>query len=327
MDNSRLESYFARFDDLEYVIAYGSVGRGEAPSVKGPDGKEFIYNDLDIVLVTDDKSKIYPLLSKIEEDIKSLYGVKWVDLLVWSKRQLEKKRRTVFYFDLCFKHLLLKGDRDSISKILCPFPQRRIGTYDFFCMYHTRLWAVMSLLVDKKDAGDFGDEPFKSYQCAKAIIAVCDFTLFSLGAYTPLVRDKPTKVAYGCNDRVGKFLSLHLDHAIEVKLNPDSKALDYFIQDPVMVLNLLYIYQDSFVNLIKSRQSSLSFILFNSFLRMEVLAVANAVLRGNSRLLRRNTNRKKLYQLFKDVLRNSDDSGIRNVDMSPLPDLLRELSG
>ena len=94
------------------------------------------------MLVSENRARINSMVAQIEADIKRLLGVKWVDLLVWNNNELKKKRRTVFYFDLCFKHLLLKGDGKSIAQILQPFAQERIGTYDFFCMYHTRLWPL-----------------------------------------------------------------------------------------------------------------------------------------------------------------------------------------
>ncbi|KFE11151.1 hypothetical protein DN37_3346 [Vibrio cholerae] len=91
MDSSKLVSYFSKYEQIEYVIAYGSIGRGEAPCVKDEKGNYILYNDLDLILVTENRTIVNSLLPKIKEEIKDLFGVKWVDLLVWDRKQLIKK--------------------------------------------------------------------------------------------------------------------------------------------------------------------------------------------------------------------------------------------
>ncbi|WP_394392268.1 hypothetical protein [Shewanella woodyi] len=118
MNSSKLESYFTKYDQLDYVIAYGSIGRGETPYVKDKDGNDRLYNDLDLILVTEQRTTVVSLLPKIIDEIKELFGVKWVDLLVWDKKQLSKKRKTVFYYDLCFRNLVLKGSKRNLLKYL-----------------------------------------------------------------------------------------------------------------------------------------------------------------------------------------------------------------
>ena len=112
-----------------------------------------------------------------------------------------------------------------------------------------------------------------------------------------------------------------------MKLNPDSKALNYFIEDPLMVLSLLYIYQESYLNLIKSRSSFPSLLQSTHSLKMEISTVIKSVMKKDPAVFRRNAKRKELYQLFKDVLRNNAGRGIRDVNKSALRDLLKELSG
>ena len=68
----------------------------------------------------------------------------------------------------------------------------------------------MSLLLDEGDSGSLKSKRLKNYQCAKAIIAVCDFALLSDSAYTPLVNDKATNISSDCKDRTSEFLSRHL---------------------------------------------------------------------------------------------------------------------
>lgn len=325
MISSRLESYFTQYKELVYVIAYGSIGRGESPFVKNTEGKDQLYNDLDLILVSKNKPQTKSYLTKIKEDIKGFYGVKWVDLIVWDEKQLKKKRRSIFYFDLCFKHLLLKGNRNTLDKILKPYPQDKISTYDFYCMYHTRLWAVMSLLCDEKGNNDLSSKQFKSYQCAKAIIAICDFFLFSYSKYTPMVKDKLKHINFESNKSIGEFLSVHLANAIDVKLNPDSKALYYFIEDDFLVLELLEIYEFSFFCLQKSRHKFPSLALFNISLQTEILAVSKAVLLRSSSVLVRNIKRKKLHKLFKRIIHNGKTTSTQNK-INTLPALLKELS-
>jgi hypothetical protein len=193
-------------------------------------------------------------------------------------------------------------------------------------MYQTRLWAAMSLLCDEKDKSNLASKQFKSYQCAKAIIAICDFVLFSYNAYTPMVKDKLKNIPFEKNNSIEKFLSLHLTHAIEVKLNPDSQALYYFIEDSSLVLKLLQIYRNSFLNLLNVRHSIPFIALLKVSLQMEILAVAKAVLARNPSVLLRNTKRKELHQLFKNILRNGNTSISIKNKINTLPVLLKELS-
>ena len=34
MDSSSLKAYFSQYEELDYVIVYGSIGRGESPCVR-----------------------------------------------------------------------------------------------------------------------------------------------------------------------------------------------------------------------------------------------------------------------------------------------------
>ncbi|WP_394392269.1 hypothetical protein [Shewanella woodyi] len=154
----------------------------------------------------------------------------------------------------------------------------------------------MSLLNKEQDSCDFGDKQFRSYQCSKAIIAICDFLLLARNAYTPIVGDKINKLLLGERCEIELFLSEHLLHATEVKLSPDSKALYYFIEDESMVLNLLCIYRIAFMRLLDSKHLLPSFTLFFAATQMDFFAVAKSVLHKNMHFLLRNANRKKLIE-------------------------------
>ncbi|MGF1721714.1 hypothetical protein L4D20_16915 [Vibrio kyushuensis] len=326
MDNSRLSLYFKQFDILDYVIVYGSMGRGETPYVKNVDGKDCIYNDLDLILVTEDKAKVTSLIPMFKKEIKELLGVTWVDLLVWNSKQLRKKRSTVFYYDLCFKNLVIKGNKQELDQILQLFPQERISTYDFYCMYQTRMWAAMSLLINEKDGHEYSDKQFKSYQCAKALIAICDFILFSYDAYTPMAAEKVSKIRPNSGSDVEKFLSCHLRNAVEVKLNPDSNALHYFIKDESLVIELLHIYQVAFETLLNSKYLNPSLSCWLAVIRMDVSVVVHAALLRDRKILTRNSKRKLLNRLFELESNSKLTTSNRRYEKSTLPVLLKELS-
>ncbi|ELP4888453.1 hypothetical protein QPB17_003393 [Vibrio cholerae] len=327
MDSSKLVSYFSKYEQIEYVIAYGSIGRGEAPCVKDEKGNYILYNDLDLILVTENRTTVNSLLPKIKEEIKDLFGVKWVDLLVWDRKQLIKKRHTIFYFDLCFKNLVLKGCSQSLAKILRPFPQQKINTYDFYCMYQTRMWAVMSLLIKSEENFGFWDRRFKGYQCAKAILAICDFCLFMKNVYTPIVSDKVDLLTSSGNKNIDRFLSTHLVNATKVKLNPESNALDYFISDQTLVMDLLDVYQISFEKLMLKKHLIPSLASYMMSKKMDLLAVIKSVVQINGKIMKRNTNRKLLNRMFCDFLSSNNDIAIPfEREKSMLPTLLKELS-
>ncbi len=326
MDSTILVSYFEKYTLLDYVIAYGSMGREETPCVKDQAGNVNLYNDLDLILVTEEKVKIALMVPKIKKEIKELFGVKWVDLLIWDNIQLRKKRNTIFYYDLCFKHLAIKGSKKDLAKILVPFPQKKISTYDFYCMYQTRMWAAMSLLIGHEGCHEYSEKKFQSYQCAKAILAVCDFTLLSRDAYTPIVAEKQNKMLANVNGNVDKFLFAHLHNAVKVKLNPDLKVLDYFIDDESLVLELLSFYQVSFMKLLGSRHLVPSVSLLLAVLRMNVSVAVKTVLLRDKRILERNFKRKTINRMFELESSGLTSTMPQRHDKLMLLGLLKDLS-
>lgn len=321
MDNEDFKLYFSKYDALDFVIAYGSVGRGEAPYIVDDCGKRILYNDLDLILVTENKSEIGMLLPEIKLDLKKKFGVKWVDILVWNDRQLTRKRNTVFYYDLCFKNLLIKGSPSLLKMKIKPFSQKKIKFYDFYCMYQTRIWAVMSLLVNEDG---YFDKRFKSYQCSKVILAICDFALFSEDKYTPIVVDKYGCLGFISDNRVNEFLSEHLSNAVDVKLNPASCALDYFIQDESLVLELLKIYQYSFNMLIYKRSMIPFKFLFS--IKMDLISMVKFLIYGDAKIIKRNSGRKKLCRIFFECFSSDYYPILDEREKIKLMELLKYLS-
>ncbi|KDN28692.1 hypothetical protein VFDL14_15700 [Vibrio fortis] len=249
MYDKKLIEYFSNIPEIDFVIAYGSYGRGEA-SYLLVDGKPKLYNDIDLILITN-SSEIKK--ESLEKDLKKILNVRWVDILFWTEEDFSKKRDTIFFYDLMSSYKVLKGNQDYLEKITHDVSDLKISPLDVYDMFVTRSWSLLSLYGDNIDI-DESLEMFQSYQCAKLIIAMTDFALLSNDLYTSKISDKLILLNSLKGDELCKIshLSYLLNLAIEVKNDPNSESLVRFLRDQNEINHLSELYYYFFFKYLES---------------------------------------------------------------------------
>lgn len=242
MYDTQLKNYFLHLKEIDYVIAYGSYGRGEESYIV--DGDKKLYNDIDLILVVNDKNID---VLKIKYEIKSILNVRWVDILVWTIKDFSKKRNTIFYYDLMSSYKLLKGNEGELLKFINNINDLNISSLDVYDMFLTRGWSLLSLYSQELIISE-KIHIFKSYQCAKLIISMVDFVLLSHGRYTSKIVDKLNAIKLMKTDGVqfNNDLIILLEKAILVKFDPQCNALISIVNDRKVISRLHTEYFDLF---------------------------------------------------------------------------------
>ncbi len=182
MFDKQLEAIFSKYPKIDSVIAYGSYGRGEAALINTGTSPQ-LFNDIDLIIVTEDKNKIRAFLEEIKEKIRVVIGTHWVDILIWNQKDLIKKRNTIFYYDLINGSRLICGRAPTFT----PISSEDISYNDIYNMYQTRMWALAYTLFK---GGDSKDDKLFYYQFSKVMIAIVDFLLLSKGVYQTTLYEK-----------------------------------------------------------------------------------------------------------------------------------------
>lgn len=217
-----LKEYFTQVEGVDFVLAYGSLGKGELSTYVDENSKKRVYNDIDLIIVVPNKKIFLEKSSKVHEDLKTMFETPWVDILLWDYNDLKKKRFTIFYFDLVQGHEIIYGDPQLLESYLHRFPSHKIKRFDLYKMFLTRSWALGSLYLGDDFFNQF-PKGFKSYQAAKTIIATVDYELMSLGLYQSKLIDKLEIMK---DIETQKTLHDLLLLAIEVKEQPLLSLLD-----------------------------------------------------------------------------------------------------
>lgn len=306
MYDRKLKEYFSSIPEIDFVVAYGSYGRGEE-SYLLIDGKTKLYNDIDLILIT---NSLDIKKNNLENDLKKILDVRWVDILVWTEDDFSKKRDTIFFYDLMSSYKVLKGSESYLNKITHDVSDLKISSLDVYDMFVTRSWSLLSLYSDNINI-DEDLETFQSYQCAKLIIAITDFALLSNDSYTSKISDKLillNALKEGDSRRVNHLLYF-LKFAIEVKKNPSSKSLVRFVRNKDEINQLSDLYYYFFFKYLESISGShidleLRFKLIK-YMRL-FLSFSNSIVKFDSSIIKNFFYRDSVLNLVFDLKDNTD---------------------
>lgn len=321
MFDQKLSRYFLELPEIKYAIAYGSYGRGEESYLIS--NKKKLYNDIDLILIVDDK-EIDELA--IKNDLRNILDVRWVDILIWTLDDFSKRRNTIFYYDLMSSYKLLKGDSKQLSKVKVNLNELKISALDVYDMFVTRSWSLLALYGDDLSV-DESIDMFKSYQCAKLIISMVDFVLLTHNKYTSKISDKLIALKLLKNKKSYESLILLLEKAITVKFDPSSKSLLYIVNDSKGIEKLTKEYFSIFNKYIKS--NSLSYI--HPKVLLLLLKLKRCSISILQAFLNRNIQVVKHYIYREKVLRNvhkltkSDHGGFKIEQRRKINIILNEI--
>ena len=247
--NRVITDELSTIEALDYCVAVGSYGSEEYARVSGDELPVKLYNDLDLLIVTDRKAELADRLAIARRKISARLNLKWVDFLVWNNKELRRTRHTIFYYDLCRRHRVLIGDNGLFLSKLDLFEQSKISMPDIKALFRTRAWAVLSLFTSNDIYNN--DRILKNYQCAKAIFAIADFLTLTNGNYQTHYKDKRQAVRQLPDTLESSFVKGVITQAYEVKINPESSALDCVVNSSEMLAKLCVCYVRSSEILLK----------------------------------------------------------------------------
>lgn len=247
MIDAIVKDAFSEIEGLEFCVGVGSYGGGEIAQIGKSANNPKIYNDIDLLIIVDRKD-VVDQIENARKKVSNNLGLDWVDLLIWNKKDLAKKRRTISSFDFYENHRVLIGGADSFKKLLIPFDGDEILKYDIKALFRTRAWAMLSLFASKDFFTD--DRTFRNYQCAKAIFAIADFMALHSNSYQSSYAGKRNFVKSLSESPENEFIKRIIDSAYQVKLRPDSQSLNYIIDSDEALTQLGKLYVSSALDVI-----------------------------------------------------------------------------
>lgn len=310
MFDKLLELFFGKYDDIVYAVAYGSYGRGEETYIFDSSGTPALYNDIDLILVVNNKVAFSKNLDKLKTLLRAKLNTYWIDILLWDLKDLQKKRKTIFFYDFCHGHKLFKGNKNTFEQLINPIDVNEITPSDVYNMYITRMWALLSLYGDAQPDNTFPIDIFKSYQCAKVIFAIVDFITLSHGEYVTLIKSKLRVLNKGDYTLLDVNLERLALMAQEIKDNPKSTALNTFLENEKNLLLLHRLYLESFDSYMTTKSNSSHIHIFFIELKNFMAAAARSLSSLNATPFRQFTHRRKILKLTKTIA--DDYSNVRN---------------
>jgi hypothetical protein len=205
------------------IIIYGGYGRGEGSWILDDQDKCNPYNDYDILIIVekiDQGIRLTEFAEKIREEI----GIRWIDLGVKTVLELKTLGPSIFNYDLKFGSTVIYGEPDILDFI--PFiDPNRLPLREVETLYFTRLWTLLGSLDERglSIAREGENVRFFRNQMAKAILAVVDVMLLSVGKYHPSYR-KRVEIF----QKTYPALNPHIDlvaWALNEKLRPQSVSM------------------------------------------------------------------------------------------------------
>lgn len=237
---------FSAIDGIDFCVAVGSYGGCELAQIRTKKDNPKVYNDIDLLIIINQNANVDQIIS-VQEEISKKLDLDWVDFLIWKQKDLIKKRRTIAYFDLYHSHRVLIGNKDEFIKYLRPLQSNKILKYDIKALFRTRSWSMLSLYTSDNFFND--DQRFKNYQCAKAIFAISDFISLQYGSYQSSYIKKRDFIKSLPDKTENHFIKTIIDDAYKVKLNPDTKSLNYIIESDVLRAKLGQLYLSSILSI------------------------------------------------------------------------------
>ena len=151
----------------EVVILYGSFSKGEGT---WDIDKVTPYNDVDLIFIDDDIK--VENIAEFKQVIRKALNTKFIDISLFTKKDLAKLDRTIFSYDLFERGLVINGDLDLS---IFAFSKSLITTKDIDILFRTRIWTfVGSYPVEGMVNMNVKDQFFFNYQMSKAIFAIID---------------------------------------------------------------------------------------------------------------------------------------------------------
>lgn len=202
------------------IILCGGYGRGEGPWIMTNDGL-IPYNDYDITVIYKDCPMPSNLYKKVRTKLASEIGISWIDIDFISVNELKHLKSTIGNVDLVFGSQILYGNKDVFKKINPP-NKERIGAYDIYKLYQTRMWTFLGSLEGEFRNLSNEDARFFKYQMAKAVLAACDMILVKNHNYRVSYRERVSIIA--TIDIPEKYKRLS-KWALNEKLTPSSEIM------------------------------------------------------------------------------------------------------
>lgn len=193
--------------NILHVSLIGSFGRREAGLKK----KENIYtcnNDIDILIITNSINAISSEF--LENKIRSLLDVKWVDIDVFTKKNNRLTGNSMWLVDSVLNNIKLFGA--DITDFTNPnLITNSLNRREILILWKTRMWTFWSIEFYNQDLVQ------RNYQLAKLLFSVIDVETFD-GSYVSSYEQK-TNHGLDIKSIDNSFVSWAYDQKIEMTSN------------------------------------------------------------------------------------------------------------
>lgn len=193
--------------NILHVSLIGSFGRREAGLKK----KENIYtcnNDIDILIITNSINAISSEF--LENKIRSLLDVKWVDIEVFTKKNNRLTGNSMWLVDSVLNNIKLFGA--DITDFTNPnLITNSLNRREILILWKTRMWTFWSIEFYNQDLVQ------RNYQLAKLLFSVIDVETFD-GSYVSSYEQK-TNHGLDIKSIDNSFVNWAYDQKIEMTSN------------------------------------------------------------------------------------------------------------
>ena len=233
MTLSQVEIFKEEFDiikkyvdhkEIISIILYGGYGRNEGAEYIDEKGNRLLFNDIDLLLIV--KNKISSTtINKFKKKLLNEINITWIDFTQYTISQLKRSNKSVFFYDLKYSSIILKGDKNILSNIP-NFSNKKIEYNEIKILFTSRIWCFLGCF-DEKGIGPLNGfkSAFFKNQISKAVFGIIDSILISENCYVTHYKQKKELFL---KEYASKYpeLTKYIEFAFENKFSPNREPLN-----------------------------------------------------------------------------------------------------
>lgn len=164
------------------VYLTGSAGHSEEAVAFTASGEAYLWNDVDLLIVTSHRKFLKKDLSAFVDGLKARLGVMWVDVTLVKPSKLRELPDLIKNQDMVSGRILIYGEAREFH-IKHTRRSHELRRWDLFLLFRTRCFCITDSYVSENGFHQPFTRQYRAYQLAKAVLAAVDARLLSEDEY------------------------------------------------------------------------------------------------------------------------------------------------